>query len=387
MNAIINAKIYTMDENAPEIIENGVVIFDEKIRYAGKARPVGEDTVVYDAAGMCVIPGMIDAHCHVGMIEDSLGFEGDDTNEDTDPITPHLRAIDGINPLDRAFSAARTAGVTTVVTGPGSANPIGGQFAAVKTRGVYIDDMIIKAPCAMKFALGENPKSVYGDKSEMPLTRMGTAALIREHMYKATEYKRKLEMYTENPEDFDKPDFDIKLEAMLPVLRREIPVKIHAHRADDIATAIRLKHEFNIDITLEHCTGGEVLTDIIKRENIPVMLGPTLTDRSKPELKDLSYSIYRRFSEAGIRTAIITDHPETTIDRLPLCAVMAVRGGMDEMSALAGITSYAAVNCGIGDRVGRIKPGLDADIVVCTELPTRFYSEVKRVFIDGVLVE
>ncbi len=379
MKAIINGTVYTMDG---AVIECGTVVFDDKIRYIGVDAPPAE-CEIYDASGMVVTPGLIDAHCHVGMIEDSLGFEGDDTNEDTDPIMPHLRAIDGINPLDRAFSAARAAGVTAVVTGPGSANPIGGQFAAVKTAGVYIDDMVIKAPCAMKMALGENPKSTYSDKSETPVTRMGTVALIREHMKKAQEYKRKLDLYESDPEEYERPDYDIKLEATVPVLNKEIPVKIHAHRADDIATAIRLAHEFDIDITLEHCTGGEILADIIKRENIPVMLGPTLTDRSKPELSELSFLIYKTFAKAGISTAIITDHPETTIDRLPLCAAVAVREGMPEEAALAGITSAAADNCRISERVGRIRVGLDADIAVFTELPTRFMARAAAVFIDG----
>ncbi len=383
MKAVINGKIYTMDG---AVTENGTVVFDDKIRYVGTDAPP-EGCEIFDARGMAVTPGLIDAHCHVGIIEDSLGFEGDDTNEDTDPVTPHLRAIDGINPLDRAFEAARRAGVTAVVTGPGSANAIGGQFAAVKTAGVYIDDMIIKAPCAMKFALGENPKSVYGDKSEAPATRMGTMALIREQLLKASEYMTKLDLYNSDPDEYDKPDFDMKCASLIPVLRREIPVKVHAHRPDDIASAIRLKKEFNIDITLEHCTGGEVLTDIIKRENIPVMLGPTLTDRSKPELHDLSFSIYRTFAEAGISAAIITDHPEITIDRLPLCAAIAVKEGMDEMSALAGITSAAADNCRISDRVGRLRPGLDADIAVFSELPTRFMSAAEAVFINGERVK
>ena len=321
------------------------------------------------------------------MFEDSLGFEGDDGNEDSDPVMPHLRAIDGINPFDRGFADAYNAGVTAVVTGPGSANPVGGQFAAVKTYGICVDDMIIKAPAAMKMALGENPKCVYNEKEEAPVTRMGTMALIRELFIKSQEYLRQLEEYEENSEDNEKPDFDMKLEAMIPVLRREIPVKIHAHRADDICSAIRIGKEFNVDITIEHCSDGDAVAPILDREQLPVMLGPTLSDRSKPELRNLTFDTDKNLSDRGLDVAIITDHPEITIENLPLCAAMAVKHGMDEKKALEAITITAAKNCRIDDKIGSLAVGKDADIAVFTDLPTRFDAVCAMTFIDGKRVK
>ena len=386
MLEIINGTIVTM---AGRTIENGVVVCDEKIQFAGTVEEYDRSrfniTETLDASGKFVTPGLIDAHCHVGMFEDSLGAEGDDGNEDSDPITPHLRAIDGINPFDRAFTEARSAGVTTVVTGPGSANPIGGQFVAMKTAGVCVDDMIIKEPAAMKFALGENPKTVYTDKEQTPVTRMGTAALIRENLYKARDYMTSVDAYNEDNER-DKPDYDMKCEALLPVLRREIPVKIHAHRADDICTAIRIAKEFDIRITLEHCTDGEAVLEILKRENLPVMLGPTLTDRSKPELKSMSFSAYKTLSDAGLSVAIITDHPDTPIENLTLCAAVAVKNGMDKDKAMRAITIAAAQNCGISDRVGSIENGKDADMAVFTHMPVEFDARVEATVINGEIV-
>lgn len=380
---IKNANVITM---SGENYKNGCVLFDEKILYVGNDENQSADEII-DAQGMVVMPGLIDAHCHVGMFEDSLGFEGADGNEDSDPITPQLRAIDGINPFDRAFEEARCAGVTTVVTGPGSANPVGGQFAAVKTDGICIDDMIIKAPCAMKMALGENPKSVYSEKDDAPVTRMGTMALIRELFIKSREYMEKVDAYEENSEENEKPEFDMKYDAMLPVLRKEIPVKIHAHRSDDICSAIRIGKEFDVLVTLEHCSDGDAVLPVLKREKLPVMLGPTLSDRSKPELKNMTFATYKNLSDNGIDVAIITDHPEITIANLPLCAVMAVKYGMDEEKALRAITITAAENCYIADRVGSLEVGKDADIAVFTDLPTRFDAECKMTFINGKKVK
>ena len=380
---IKNAEIITM---TGENYKNGCILFDEKILYIGEEIPQDADEII-DAEGKIVTPGLIDAHCHVGMFEDSLGFEGDDGNEDSDPVMPHLRAIDGINPFDRGFADAYNAGVTAVVTGPGSANPVGGQFAAVKTYGICVDDMIIKAPAAMKMALGENPKCVYNEKEEAPVTRMGTMALIRELFIKSQEYLRQLEEYEENSEDNEKPDFDMKLEAMIPVLRREIPVKIHAHRADDICSAIRIGKEFNVDITIEHCSDGDAVAPILEREQLPVMLGPTLSDRSKPELRNLTFDTYKNLSDRGLDVAIITDHPEITIENLPLCAAMAVKHGMDEKKALEAITITAAKNCRIDDKIGSLAVGKDADIAVFTDLPTRFDAVCAMTFIDGKRVK
>ncbi len=384
MKAIVNGKIYTMNGN---VYEDGMIVFDEKIIYVGEKTDKFDIDEVFDVSGAVVTPGLIDAHCHVGMFEDSLGFEGDDGNEQSDPITPHLRAIDAINPFDRSFDDARRAGVTCVVTGPGSANPAGGQFAAIKTSGICIDDMILKAPCAIKLALGENPKTVYAEKEDAPLTRMGTMALLREMFIKAQRYADDLYEYEKDTEENDKPELDMKSEALIGALRREIPVKIHAHRADDICSAIRLGKEFNLDITIEHCSDGDRVATILERENVPVMLGPTLSDRSKPELKNLSFATYKNLSDRGIDVAIITDHPEITIENLSLCAAMAVKNGMDTDLALKGITITAAKNCRIDDRVGSIEVGKDADFAVFTALPTEFNSKCMMTFINGEKVK
>lgn len=379
MKMIKNVRILT---GCGDVIENGQIVFDSVIKYVGTAHSEKVDEVI-DGNGLTAVPGLIDAHCHVGLFGDSLGFEGADANEDSDPIMPQLRAIDGINPQDRAFEEARKAGITTVVTGPGSANVIGGQFAAVKTAGICVDDMILKAPCAMKFALGENPKTVYNERNQTPMTRMGTIALLRETLYKAVRYKEELEKYEQDSEENEKPEYDIKLEALIPVISGELPVKIHAHRADDICSAIRIAKEFGLRATIEHCSDGDIIADILERENIPVMLGPTLTDRSKPELKNLSFSTYKNLSDRGISIAIITDHPEITIENLPLCAALAVSHGMDEEKALKAITSAAAENCGIDDRVGILKAGMDADIALFTDIPVRFGAECAMTFING----
>ncbi len=379
MKMIKNARIITM---AGQEIENGVIVFDEKIRFIG-TEYTGNIDEVFDAAGNVVVPGLIDSHCHVGLFGDSLGFEGADANEDSDPVTPQLRAIDGINPQDRAFREARGAGVTTVVTGPGSANVIGGQFAAIKTDGICVDDMIIKAPCAMKMALGENPKTVYNEKSQAPMTRMGTISLIRETLFKAINYRDALDKYNKDSEENERPEFDIKLEAMLPVINREIPVKIHAHRADDICSAIRIAKEFDIDVTVEHCSDGDTVADILEREGVAVNLGPTLTDRSKPELKNLSFETYRNLSDRGLSVSIITDHPEITIENLPLCAALAVSHGMDREKALQAITVNAAKNSGISDRVGSLEVGKDADIAVFTSVPVEYNAKCVMTFING----
>ncbi|WP_094550713.1 amidohydrolase [Petroclostridium xylanilyticum] len=388
MLLIKNGKILTMDGTD---YENGYVLIDNgKIAGVGSADTFDESQFsidkIIDAQGGYVLPGFIDAHCHVGMWEDSVGFEGDDGNEDTDPVTPHLRAIDAINPNDRAFEEARETGVTTVVTGPGSANVIGGQFAAIKTYGRRIDEMILKEPIAMKVAFGENPKTVYHQKNQSPVTRMATAAILRESLMKARDYKRTMDEYNADPEENDKPDFDFKMESLLKVLNKEIPLKAHAHRADDIFTALRIAREFNLNITLEHCTEGHLIADYLKEEAIPVNVGPSLSDRSKVELKHLTFKTPGILAKEGLSVAIITDHPVTPIQYLPLCAALAVREGMDEYEALKAITINAANNCGIDDRVGSIKAGKDADITIFNGHPLDFRTRAEYVLINGKIV-
>ncbi|HHW00144.1 MAG TPA: amidohydrolase [Clostridiaceae bacterium] len=391
MLLITNGKIITM---TGQTFEKGYILADEgKIIELGNMEDMpaisatGEKKVeVVDAEGGYVLPGFIDAHCHVGMWEDSIGFEGDDGNEATDPVTPQLRAIDGVYHADRSFVEARENGVTTVVTGPGSANVIGGQFAALKTYGRRIEEMIVKEPVAMKVAFGENPKTVYYEKRQMPMTRMATAALLRENLMKAAEYKQQLEDYDNDKENNSKPDFDMKMEALLKVINREIPLKAHAHRADDILTAIRIAKEFNLKITIEHCTEGHLIKDILAEEGVAVIVGPSLTDRSKPELRNQSLKTPGILSDSGVKVAIMTDHPCIPIQYLSLCAAMAVREGMDEYEAMKAITINAAEITGISDRVGSLEKGKDADIVIFNGHPFELRTKVMMTVINGNIV-
>ena len=390
MLLVRNAKILTMTGFD---YDNGYIAAEgEKITALGDdaaelARLEAAASEIIDAKGCYVLPGFVDAHCHVGMWEDSVGFEGDDGNETSDPIMPHLRAIDAVYHADRAFVEARENGVTTVVTGPGSANVIGGQFAALKTYGRRVEDMVVKAPVAMKVAFGENPKTVYHEKRQAPMTRMATAALLRESLMKAVEYKRMKEDYERDSENFDKPDYDMKMEALLKVLNGEIPLKAHAHRADDILTAIRIAKEFGVGITIEHCTEGYLISDILLEENISVITGPFLTDRSKIELRNQSARTPGILSRAGIKTAIMTDHPVTPVQYLPLCAAVAVKEGMDETEALKAITINAAEITGIADRVGSLEAGKDADIIIMDGHPLELKSRVLYTIINGQVVK
>ncbi len=388
MILIKNGCVYTMKE---DIYEKGyIIICGGKIKEVGSMKtltmPETDFEKVYDVSGRFVMPGIVDGHSHIGMWEDSLGFEGSDGNEDTDPITPQLRAIDAVNPMDRSFYEGLCAGVTTSVTGPGSANIIGGQFTAVKMYGSCIDDMIIKQTVAMKGAMGENPKTVYNEKNQAPVTRMATAAMMREALIKASEYKKAVEEYEEDSEENDKPDFDMKSEALLPVLKKELPMKIHAHRLDDIFTAIRIAKEFDINITIEHATEAHLAAERIAAEGYPLLIGPNLLDRSKPELKNMDVSAAGILERAGIKPAIISDHPEIPCKYLTMSAAMAVRGGMSRLEALRAITIYPAEYCGIADRVGSLETGKDADIVVFSAHPFDYMAQVEYVFIDGKCV-
>lgn len=390
MLLVKNARILTMtgvDYNNGYIASEGEKITALGDDAAELARLEAAASEVIDAKGCHVLPGYVDAHCHVGMWEDSVGFEGDDGNETSDPVMPHLRAIDAIYHADRAFVEARENGVTTVVTGPGSANVIGGQFAALKTYGRRVEDMMIKEPVAMKVAFGENPKTAYHDKRQAPMTRMATAALLRENLIKAAEYKELKEEYEADKENCDKPDYDMKMEALLKVLKGEIPLKAHAHRADDILTAIRIAKEFGLAITIEHCTEGYLITDILREENVSVITGPFLTDRSKIELRNQSAKAPGILSKAGIKTAIMTDHPCTPVQYLSLCAAVAVKEGMDETEALRAITINAAEIAGIDDRVGSLEVGKDADIIIIDGHPLELRSRVLYTIINGQVVK
>ena len=379
---IINGTVHTMDG---PVIKNGyVAVKGSKIARVGPMEdcPKSWEGEVFDARGGHICPGFIDAHCHLGMFGDALGFESDDGNEETDPCTPHLRAIDGVNPLDRCFSEARAAGVTTVLTGPGSANPVSGQFAALKTDGRWVDAMVVRAPAAMKLALGENPKQVYHDRDETPVTRMATAAIIRENLRKAVEYGEKLDK-ADQDEDSDPPDYDAKLEALLPVVRGELPVHIHAHRADDIATGARIAREFGLKCVIVHGTEGHLVPELLARENIPVITGPALGDRCKPELANMTLENPAILRGAGVPVAICTDHPEVPIQYLPLCAALAVKGGLEVEQALAAITINAAEIAGLDDCLGSLTPGKEADMVITSCHPLELLGEVRAVLIGG----
>lgn len=379
---LTNACLHPMD--APVIPRGWLAFQGGNITGLGPMEtcPAGE---ALDLQGAQVYPGLIDIHCHLGMFADALGFEGDDGNECTDPVTPHLRAIDSIDPLDRCFQEARAAGVTTVLTGPGSANPIGGQIAAIKTAGRWVDEMILRSPAAMKFALGENPKWTYKDRDEAPLTRMATAALIRESLYKAREYLRKQEKAAQDPET-DGPDYDAKLEALAPVVQGKLPAHFHAHKAHDIATALRIGREFGLKTVIVHGTEAHQIAPLLAETATPVITGPLFGDRSKPELRCQRLENTALLSAAGVPTAICTDHPENPIQYLTFGAALAVQAGLDAERAMAAITLRAAEIAGIADRVGSLTPGKDADIAVFSACPLELGTKAERVFINGTLV-
>ncbi|MBQ1358107.1 MAG: amidohydrolase [Oscillospiraceae bacterium] len=354
-----------------------------KISEIGPSLAQSENEPVIDAKGLRVYPGFIDAHCHLGLDGWGIGFEGADYNEAGDVCTPHLRAEDSFNPLDPTVHNAAKGGVTSVGTGQGSANAIGGTWIAVKTIGNCVDDMIIKTPIAMKCALGENPKRVYRDKGNQ--ARMSTASVIRGMLFKAKEYLAKKE--AAGDDIFKKPAFDFKCEAMIPVLKKEIPLKIHAHQANDILTAIRLAKEFDVDLTIEHVTEGHLIADKLENCPYPLAVGPTLTHASKFELQNKSWVTPGILANKGCMVSIVTDSPVIPQEYLPLCAGLAVKAGMDPFDALKAITINPARQLGISDRVGSLEPGKDADIVLADGDPMVSSSVIKRVLINGETVE
>ncbi|CEN22208.1 amidohydrolase [[Clostridium] sordellii] len=329
------------------------------------------------------MPGIIEAHCHIGLSEEGIRFEGDDINESTSPITGHLRAIDAINPLDQAFKDAIAGGITSVMTGQGSANVCGGKFLFMKTSGKCIDDMIVKDEAAMKVAFGENPKRVYSSKQTTPSTRMATAAILREALYKAINCKNKKEEALQKGDYFE---VDLKQECFMDVLDKKIPLKAHAHRADDILTAIRLAKEFNLDMTLDHCTEGHLIPEYIKKSGFSAIVGPSLTNRSKVELKNRTFKTAGVLNKYGVDVAITTDHPVVPIQYLPICAGFAAKEGLGIEEALKAITINPAKICGVEDMVGSIEVGKDADIAIFTGNPMEVFSETLYTIIDGNIV-
>lgn len=389
---VINVNIKSMANND---FENGYVRVN-----GGVFTEIGDmkdyksaDEQVIDGKGAMLYPGFIDAHCHLGMWSDSLTFEGEDGNEDTDPATPHLRAIDSINALDRCFSDAARAGVTCACTGVGSANPIGGSFSLIKTYGSQrVDKLIVKNPAAIKFALGENPKSTYNDRDETPVTRMATAAIIRENLAKALRYKEDYEEYlrTKGTDDeTSKPDFDAKCEALMPLFNKKDKLKahFHCHRADDIFTAIRISKEFDLDYVLIHCTDGGIIAEELAEDKPAVVLGPLMGDRGKPELAHHDIKTPAVLRKNGVKFAICTDHPETPIQYLPLTAALAVRGGLSREDALRAITINAAEIIGAADRIGSVEVGKDADFSLFTKDPLDITATPELVCVSGKTVE
>ncbi len=377
MKVIKNGLVYTVTKDTPDYVD--ILIDGSKIIKVEKDIEVTDRMEVIDVRGKSVYPGFIDCHTHLGLLGSAIGFEGSDGNEPTDPITPQLRAIDGINPQDITFINAKKAGITTVATGPGSANVVGGQYMVIKTHGHRVDDMIVKDVVAMKCAFGENPKRVYKDKGNF--SRMATAAKLRELLFKTKEYAAKKKAAEEDASKM--PAHDFKLEAMLPVINKEIPLKAHAHQANDMFTAIRIAKEFDVNITLEHVTDGALIADELKRANVPLAVGPLLVAKSKYEVRNLSFDCPVVLSKAGIEISLITDSPVIPLEYLPMCAGLAVNHGMDEAAALRAITINPAKHLGIEDRVGSIEVGKDADLVIIDGDPFDIIDAVNCVFING----
>ena len=379
MLLIKNGMIYTMGKAG--ILQGDILIDNGKIKAVGKDLAVDAKQVI-DASGFNIYPGLIEAHCHLGLHESSIQFEGNDVNESTDPITPQLRAIDGINPMDETVRLACSHGVTSVCAGPGSANVIGGTFTTYKTNGTCIDKMIIKDNVAMKVAFGENPKRVY--QNSKIKTRMQTAAYLRETLLKTKEYLAKKEAAGD---DISKrPALDMKLEAMIPVIQKKMPLKIHAHRADDILTALRIVKEFDLNCTLDHCTEGHLILDEVKASGFPALVGPSLGNKSKFELKEKSFNTPGILNKAGVKIAIITDSPVIPQEYLSLCAALAVKHGLDEMEALKAITINPAEILGIADRVDSLESGKDADLVFVKGNLLSYEAEVMKTMINGEIV-
>ena len=366
----------------PQSFAADILIRDGKIKEIGANLSVPDGTEIIDASDKEVYPGFVEAHGNIGLDGYGIGYEGMDYNELNDIVCPQMRGLDGVKPMDPAFAMAAKAGVTSVCVGPGSANVLGGTFTTIKTVGKRVDNMVIRDGVAMKCAFGENPKRVYRDKEDS--SRMTTAALLRETLFKAKEYLAKKEAAGD---DISKsPAFDMKMEAMIHVIKGEIPLKAHVHATEDIFTALRIAKEFGLKITLEHVTEGHLIADELAKENVPLAVGPTLTSASKFELRNKSWITPGVLDRAGCQVSIITDSPVIPQEYLPLCAGMAVKAGMDPFKALQAITINAARHAGISDRVGSLEVGKDADIVITDGCPFEVSTTIEKVLIDGKVI-
>ncbi len=379
MILIHHAHIKTM---AGKDLEDGCLLIQNgKIAEVAPTIIPPEGVEVVDAQGRLVTPGCIDAHCHIGLDNEGMRWEGMDYNEIADPVMPQLRAVDSINPQDEAFALALRGGVTAACTGPGSANVVGGTFTVLKLDGICADDMAIKEPAAMKCAFGENPKGFYGQQlKKNPMTRMGVAALLRELLLRTVRYRA-------DQLEGKNPPFDMKLEAMIPVIEKKIPLKCHAHRADDMLTALRIAKEFDLMLTLDHCTDGEIIVDKLAQADVPALVGPSFGGKSKIELRNKSFSTPRVLAQAGLTVCIITDAPVVPLQNLPLCAGLAIRAGLPPEEAWRAITINPARVLGVGDRIGSLEKGKDADLVVWTEDPlTTVGGEAYMTMVNGKIV-
>ncbi len=382
---ITGGKILTM---VGEVIEDGVLyIKDGKIAAVGapdevEIRPKPGERVISIENGI-IMPGIIEAHCHMGITEEKKGMEGDDCNETVNPITPYLRAIDAINTMDAAFDDAVRAGITAAMIGPGSSNVVGGQFALLKTKGRRVDDLIVKAPAAMKVAFGENPKVNYSGQEKSPSTRMAIAAMLRQELSEAGEYLRRKETAERDGSDFQE---DFTKECWLPVLRGEIPLKAHVHRVDDIFTAVRIAEEFHLRITLDHCSEGHLIAEELAKTGFPAIVGPDLASRSKIEVQNMAFKTAGILNKAGVMTAITTDHPVSLIQSLPLCVGLAVKAGLDLQEGYKAMTIYPATICEVADRMGSLEVGKDADIAIFNGNPMEVFTRTLYTIIDGRIV-
>ncbi len=380
---IYNVRIMTMNEEREIIPKGWVEVGNGKIAAVKSGAPEKICAGDIDGQGKTLYPGFIDAHTHLGLSSSGVGMEGEDFNEESEPCTPHIRIVDGINPIDYSFEQARKAGVTCCLVSPGSANPVAGNIAAIKTYGKRVDKMLL-ATVGMKFSMGENPKLTYTDKEDAPYTRMAIAGIIREALTKAQRYGESIDKAMENDEDM--PEYDMKSEALLPVLRGELKAYFHCHRADDIFTAIRIANEFELDYVLVHCTDGHIIADELEQEKADCIIGPIICDRCKPELANLTPENAGILAAHNLNVAICTDHSEVPIEYLPLSAGIAVKNGLPFEQAIESITCTAAKIAGIDNRVGAIKEGLDADMVLFGDNPLEVMSKPAMVMCGGIVV-
>lgn len=364
-----NAMIYPITskpiQNGDVLIENG------KILKVGKNLLTDSNVKIIDCGNLYLLPGFIDVHTHLGLYDEGTGWAGNDANETAEAMTPHIRAIDGVYPLDPAFTDAIKSGITTAHVMPGSANVIGGTTSVIKTTGKNVKKMIVQEIAGLKLALGENPKRIHSQGNNDSITRMGIMGMLREAFYKA--------VHTDNPDD-------LRIAPLVMALKREIPVRIHAHRADDIITALRLAEEFDLDLRIEHCTEGHLIANELTGLNLKVSVGPTLTRRSKIELKNKTWKTYQELTNKGVEVSITTDHPYTPIQYLNICAGIAVREGLSEQKALEGITILPAKNLRLDHELGSIEEGKVADIVLWSHHPFHYLAKPKWTMIGGEIV-